>query len=139
MAKTDRFREQHNELLKIAGQIVPYLKESTLSKDASAVRDLLSKLMGTLKVHLSMEDKSLYPRLVSHPDKKVSKLAKDFIAEMGGIAKAVTAYAGKWNTEERIRAEAATFIAETKGLFDALGKRIERENNQLYPLLDAHG
>ena len=35
------------------------------------------------------------------------------------------------------RADAAGFIAETEGLFAALGQRVQRENTELYTLVDA--
>lgn len=137
MALTDRFRTQHDDLLAIAGQIAPRLDAAELSKSATAVRDLLSQLMGALKMHLTMEDNSLYPRLLQHQDPEVRKLAKQFMTEMGGIAEVVQAYSAKWSTERKIQEDPETFITETEGLFEALAGRIDRENNQLYPLADA--
>ncbi len=139
MGSTDRFRAQHEELLGIAKEITAQLSVATLSQDASVARGLLSKLIGGLKVHLAAEDKSLYPRLINSADEEVSQLATEFMEEMGSIAEAVLAYSGKWQSAAKIQDDAATFINETQDLFGALANRIDRENNQLYPMMDAQG
>lgn len=54
---------------------------------------------------------------------------------MAGIKPVVAAYAKKWN-EDAIRKDAQGFCTETRGLFAALGGRIQRENTELYALVD---
>jgi len=48
-----------------------------------------------------------------------------------------TAFAARWSSGEVIAAAPARFRTEADGVFAALGRRIERENEQLYPLADA--
>jgi hemerythrin-like domain-containing protein len=139
MAATDSFRKQHGELLAVAGEIGKTLDPAQLAKDATQARTLLSSLAGKLKVHLAMEDKTLYPRLMQDPDPKVSGLAKRFADEMGGIAEVFGGYMERWPSGRAIQEAPQQFVADTKKLFAALATRIERENNQLYPLLDARG
>ncbi len=136
MSKTKSFRDQHDDLLKIASEISAHLNVDELTKDASEVRSLLSKLLGKLGVHLSMEDKTLYPKLLEHSDERVKSMAKRFIDEMGGIGEAVKAYKGKWSSPVQIQKDPSDFIEQTKGIFDALVKRIEKENNELYKTVD---
>ncbi len=136
MSKTKSFRDQHNDLLKIASEISAHLNVDELSNDASEVRSLLSKLLGKLSVHLSMEDKVLYPKLLGHSDERVKSMAKIFIDEMGSFGEAVKAYKKKWLSALQIQKDPSDFIEQTKGIFDALVKRIERENNELYKVVD---
>ena len=136
MSKTKSFRDQHDDLLKIVSEISAHLNVDELSNDASEVRSLLSKLLGKLNVHLSMEDKALYPKLLEHSDERVKSMAKRFIDEMGGIGKAVKAYKDKWPSALQIQKDPSDFIEQTKGIFDALAKRIEKENNELYKAVD---
>ncbi len=136
MSFTHRFREQHADLLKIMKQITPHLNLDELNINVNIVRLLLSKLLGKLAIHLVMEDKSLYPEMLASNDERVKKSAKKFMKEMGGLAEAVTAYKKKWPSDLPIKEEPAEFIAETKVLFVALTNRIERENNELYKMLD---
>lgn len=136
MAKSDRFRKQHDELLALAGELAAELDESGLAKDATAARSALSRLSGKLIVHLTMEDAHLYPRLMESGDADIKNTAKNFIDEMGGIAKAFTAYTEKWPTAAAIEQDPSAFITETKGIYAALSKRIDQENNVLYPMMD---
>ncbi len=130
------FRDQHDELLKIATEISAYLDVDKLSGDAGEVRGLLSQLLGKLSVHLSMEDKALYPKLSEHPDERVRSMARSFMEEMGGIGEAVNEYKSKWSSSLEIQKDPGDFIEQTKSLFDALSKRIERENSELYKVVD---
>ncbi len=136
MANTQQFRQQHDDLLTIATKMAESFDVDSLSRDAKEMRALLSELAGKLKVHLAMEDKHLYPKLLAHEDIAVRTTAQKFIDEMGGIAQVFTTYLDRWPHAKAIQGNAAGFIEETKGLFNALGNRINRENNNLYPLLE---
>lgn len=139
MSATSNLRKQHNDLLAIATELSTKLKPETLSENASEARTMLSKLAGKLQVHLSMEDKSLYPALLKHSDESIKKTAESFIAEMGGIGTVLKKYLDKWHSAEAIQSDANGFITETGGIFNALSKRIEKEDRELYPLVDELG
>jgi hypothetical protein len=136
MNRTDRYRNAHAELVKMVSEISGHLDASKLQKDAVHVRSLLSAFFGHLRHHLGMEDKALYPELINSKDPNVKSLAQKFQTEMGGIKDVVETYAKKWTTAAIIQANPSVFVQETKSLFDALGKRIEKENNELYAAVD---
>ena len=121
MARTDRFRMQHNELL---------------AADGAAARSCLARLMGKLTMHLSTEDKVLYPELAASKDAAVATLAKRFSTEMRSTAAVVTTYNNKWHTPTAIKADPKSFITESKQIIAALADRIKRENNELYAAAD---
>ena len=131
MSFTTKFRQQHDEILALVGELTQLLKGGA---DAEALRGVLSNLAGKISFHLAMEDKALYPRLAKM-DEKTSKLANKFMEEMGGLGGTFAAYNGKWQVSA-IRADRAGFAAATQTVFAALGKRIARENAELYPLAD---
>ena len=135
MARTDRLRKQHVELVKVVEILSGYLNEANIAQDAAGARTAMSELAGKLGVHLSMEDKVLYPEMIKCADPKTKATAEKFVLEMGDIATAFTAYNGKW-TIPFIGADPASFIKETKGIFEVLSKRIAREEGELYPLAD---
>jgi hypothetical protein len=56
---------------------------------------------------------------------------------MGGLAGAFESYMKEWSSSTAISASAAAFTEQSKGIFNALSKRIHRENTQLYPMADA--
>lgn len=137
MQNTQRYREQHDELLEIATEISGYLQESRILSEAAKVRSLLSRLLAKLKIHLAMEDKNLYPRLLESNDQNVVRMAKSFLDEMGGIGAAVNEYQQKWASAMQIQNSPREFIEHTKSIFNALKGRIDKENNELYRAADA--
>lgn len=134
--KTDHFRQTHDELLQLAGEISKLLTPAELQKDAAKVRSLLSRLAGKLSVHLQMEDKSLFPSIEAYGDARLNSMLKRFVEEMGGLKDAFTKYTNKWANPDHIKNNAVEFINETKSVFNALAKRIEKENRELYKLID---
>jgi hypothetical protein len=133
MAYTDNFKRQHQELLGIVGEITGKLKSEP--GDAKGLRMLLSALAGKLTVHLAMEDKALYPRLAQVNVDNSRSVASAFQQEMGGLAGAFAEYNQKWQ-QSAIQADPGGFARATQELFGALGRRIARENTELYPLAD---
>ena len=137
MARTDKFRRQHEEILVLARKIAALLGETIPIEDASLIRSLMLQLSGKVTMHLAMEDKSFYPSLVDSHDSSVRSLAKEYMDEMGVLATTFGHYMTSWTSAGAISDAAAAFSVETKNLFNALSKRIARENKHLYDLVDA--
>ena len=64
MGLTDNLRRQHTEILKMAGEI-QHLIGCGAVKNATALRGVLARLTGVVKVHLAMEDSSSYPLMLA--------------------------------------------------------------------------
>ncbi len=136
MAATDLLRRQHQGLLKIAQQLDGLLNPSVLPGKEAEARRVLSELVGTLVMHLAMEDQSMYPRLLVRKDPVVASKAKKFADEMGGLRAAADAYVARWTTAAAIAKDGAEFISETTGVLAALRARIAREDGDLYEMVD---
>jgi len=136
MARTDRFRIQHNELLALAGELQALLNPQSLAADGAAARNCLGKLMGKLTLHLSTEDKVLYPELASSKDASVANLARRYAEEMKGVTEKLAAYNQRWSTPSAIKAGAEAFVRETKQVLSLLADRMRRENQELYAMAD---
>ena len=136
MAKSDRFTQQHDELLVLANDLAATLDVAQLSANATKARSILNKLAGKLLLHLGAEDQFLYPHLLASANAETKRIAQQFVDEMGGIAQAFVAYNNKWKTSANIQADVTGFIGETRAIYAALAKRIEKENTILYPLMD---
>lgn len=136
MPIVDTFKQQHAELVDTVQQLDKLLQSGTLASNAAEARSLLAQLSGKLKVHLSMEDKNMYPKLQESADPNVKGKAQKFIDEMGGIAQAFTDYTGRWPNAIAIQQNPDGFIQETKGIFAVLADRIHKEESELYPLVN---
>lgn len=136
MSKTQRFREQHSDLLAVAQEIETLIRPNVLADNVEKARSALSRLFGKLHVHLSGEDQGLYPRLYASEDARLKSMAKQFSDEMGNITGVIKEYNQRWLLVSKIRQDPAGFCEQTAALLKALRNRIERENTQLYKLAD---
>jgi hypothetical protein len=114
MAYTNKFRAQHGELLNVVKSIVQLLDANGLRNDAKEVRHLLSVLHGKLSVHLAMEDKSLYPRLLRHHDSDIRATTQRYIDEMGSLAGAFTAGRHRRQSSRILRHSSRKLVACSK-------------------------
>ncbi|CAN7549280.1 hemerythrin domain-containing protein [Duganella sp. LjRoot269] len=137
MARTDNFRKQHVEILSIAREINQQLGPVVSEEDATRIRRQLSKMHGLVGLHLAMEDKSLYPSMLRSDDSAARALAQRYSDEMGDLALAFDNHMKAWASSASISGAANVFTEQTKGIFNALSKRIHMENTQLYPVADA--
>lgn len=134
---TKAFRRQHSEILDLVQELTSMLRTEDLKKDAASICNVRSRLVGLLVVHLAMEDRVMYPQLVSGSNPAIATVAQRYQVEVGDYKAQFEAYLSRWRTCEDVQANPPSFIRETKRILDALVGRIERENSELYPLVES--
>lgn len=135
MATIDLLKEQHYELLDIASALSLHLQIDRIAETPEVVHELLNSLAGRLRVHLLMEDRGLYPLLLEGDDEEVKRLTREFMDDIGGLSARVRKYMLSWSVPRLIREHPRDFARETRELLQELSNRIDREENELYPLL----
>ena len=130
-----RLRAEHAALATLSGFLMELVAtpEPPRPTELAAVRGMFRD---TLVRHLKCEDWILYPRLKASGDVELQRLAREFVGEMGHLAEDFTAYDTRW-TEAVIARDWAGFCSETKTILDAIEMRIEREEAELYPAVEA--
>ena len=130
-----RLRAEHAALATLSGFLMELVTapEPPRPTELAAVRGMFRD---TLVRHLKCEDWALYPRLKTSGDAELQRLARQFVGEMGHLAEDFTAYEARW-TEEVITRDWERFCNETRAILDAIGMRIEREEADLYPVVEA--
>ena len=136
MNVTKQLRAQHVQIAELINDINGSLKVGWVSENSDKLRSQLAKLSGVLKIHLLMEDDHLYPLLMKSIDDDIAATAKRFKEEMGSLSDTFKGYSERWLRLKNIHDEAEDFVTETKAVFDALVKRVIREDNELYPLIE---
>ncbi len=136
---TESYRHQHNEVLRITEEISALLDDKVLSYDAAVVRTLLSKLSGTLIVHLELEDYHLYPKLLEFSDDTIAMTAKKSQKLIGVFKNNFLSYIQRWQDQSSIQKNPVEFIAQSKEVITDIKSRIKFENNDLFVLLEKHG
>lgn len=124
---------QHNELYKLLAEMksLGYNIESSADKIALNI----NLLAGKINIHLQSEDKYLYSLLLNSQHTEVRKIAKDFIAEMGHIAKTFNEFKIKFNTKNKILNNINEFKLEYPKIMNAISNRLNKEDKKLYVLL----
>lgn len=136
MADINNLRRQHEEIVTLMKNLVAYKSEQDIKKNAFALSLILGQLAGKIGIHLMAEDRFLYPKLSAHINESIQVIGKKFADEMGGLAQGFTDYREKYANATLIAEIPISFLNDTAAISSALFKRIEVENEVLYPLLE---
>lgn len=130
----ERLRAEHAALVTLSRIVIEMTKAPHPPRptELASARGLLRD---TLVRHLKCEDWVLYPRLKASGDPDLVRVTREFEVEMGNLAAEFVAYDDKW-TAERVEAAWPDFCRETRIMLDVLAMRVEREEQELYPLAD---
>src|SRR5581483_5456470 len=115
MSITALLRQQHAELLALAGRISSLLAAGF---DAHDLRSLVSLLVARLRVHLAIEDRVLYPQLAEHRDPAVRQLASALAAEVGDLWARVEQYRDRWPHCPAVDGNRNAFAEETRAVLE---------------------
>ncbi|MBP9597266.1 MAG: hemerythrin domain-containing protein, partial [Fusobacteriaceae bacterium] len=99
MANLDNYFRQHKEISELINTIKTMAIKDLIA-NSKEIATTLNNLSGKLKVHLSMEDRYLYPNLKAKNESK--NIAEKFENEMGNLAKEFLNYKEKYNTYIKI-------------------------------------
>lgn len=136
MARTDNLRKQHAQILASAREINVMLDQPLNDTTVKIIRSLLSKMHGLVGLHLAIEDTSLYPNLLADTRPGIRTMAQAFMLEMGALTGTFDAHLKRWASGPGLLENQAAFVSQTRALFNALSKRIHRENTELYLAAD---
>jgi len=132
----ETMRAQHAAAEEMAASLMAIVASYRGHCDAVPIAQLVGKLNALLRAHLAYEDSVLYPALMRTGDPKVAGLAHWFHDEMGMLAPRFEEFARSWSGPTVIDMMFDRFRDEVTQILTALGARIQRENDQLYPLAD---
>lgn len=136
MIFTANLRKQHEETIRIINEISNYLTTASVAENSQQIRALLSTLIGKVNVHRAAEDNYLYPKLLKHESKELRSLAEKYYKGFINTKDALSNYSSKWASSTKIKDNPKEFIEDTKGTFNRIIDRIEKENNELFALAD---
>ncbi|HKU66807.1 MAG TPA: hemerythrin domain-containing protein [Candidatus Baltobacteraceae bacterium] len=130
--RTKVYRRQHAALRTLLDETSSHL----VPLDADACRIGLAKLARLLGTHLALEDRALYPRLMTHDDPAVRRAAIKYQASMGRLRPAFDAFHDRWSRCDAIEAAAHEFTAAFRVIAAALRQRMDFEDAHLYRMID---
>ena len=134
MSSLAQLRAEHAELVKIVREWEALI-ESDAPPPSVELFDVRRRLSSLLIAHLKAEDWVLYPPLLESDDPEISRVARNFVDEMGGLAASYSIFMERWDALG-IQADWTHYQKEARAISKALGNRIVRENRELYPLVE---
>jgi hemerythrin-like domain-containing protein len=132
----DKFKSQHVEILTCIATLRK-LSHAGVAGNAAEIAQLIISMSSIIKLHLAIEDRSLYPALARSGDGHMVNKGRQFQVEMGTIAQAYEKFALHWNTAKALQEEEEAFKADANIVLRKLHERIQRENVDLYPKVEA--
>ncbi|MFL0250934.1 hemerythrin domain-containing protein [Clostridium neuense] len=135
MIDISNFTRQHKDILSDINEIDKIVNRQDYEEYLNEFVSHINNLSGRLKIHLSYEDKFLYPSLVDGQDTELKNLAQEYAHEMGDIADVFSHYKNEFNTKSKIIERLDTFKVNTKHILDEIKNRISKEENGLYKVI----
>lgn len=133
----DKFKQQHVEILSgITG--LRALVKSGIRTNADEIARMIVSMSSTIKLHLAVEDKVLYPALKETGDASLAQMGKKYQDEMTSIAHAYLSFARRWNTSVTLSSKPEEFRSDANNVLRILWDRMRKENTEFYPAIEAY-
>jgi hypothetical protein len=131
-----KYKAQH---IAIFGDIRKMKELSSLgiAEHAEDIAQLVIRMSAMIKLHLSIEDRFLYPALQEMNDRRLASMGKQYQHEMTHIAEAYGEFAGKWNSAQHVATDPEGFRADANRVLKVLFERMKREDHDFYPAVEA--
>ena len=131
----DKFKHQHTDILRSIATLRA-LAQAGAQANATAIAQGIVAMSGTIKLHLAVEDKVLYPALQRGDNAELARLGRQYQSEMESIASAYDAFARRWNTADNVRRSAQDFRNEANVVLRKVYERMQREDHDFYPRIE---
>jgi hemerythrin-like domain-containing protein len=134
--KLRNYLEQHDNITEEIDFIVNNISFEITEELAGELAKHINLLAGKLNIHLSMEDKYLYPSLTIKEKEIANFSIADYVNEMGGLANEFTDFKGNYNTRQKLIANKNSFKTDAKLIMNKILTRIKKEEDTIYKLID---
>lgn len=84
-----------------------------------------------------MKDRALYPALQRSGNDGMARIGQHYQQEMGGFVREYDSFAHRWNQPEALRGDEQGFRNDVNVVLRVLQERIQRENHDFYPRIEA--
>jgi hemerythrin-like domain-containing protein len=132
----DKFKHQHEDILADITALRE-LVHNGIESNAEPIAARIIGMSGNIKLHLTVEDKVLYPTLAGCGDAALARMSHLYQLEMNGIVAAYMTFATTWNSGARLLAAPEKFRAEANGVLRRVYERIKKEDREFYPAAEA--
>jgi iron-sulfur cluster repair protein YtfE (RIC family) len=136
MKNLDQLKRQHIEIFEVLKETKELIRDGNYEENSQVIAKNISNLAGKLQMHLLNEDRFLYPSFLKSENKDLKSKAEAYTSEMGGLSDKYKEFKTKFNTKNKILADINLFKSESRNVFMAIEKRINKEDNDLYKIAE---
>ena len=136
MAIVSSLHEQHSDLKRHAEGILALFGRKNIAQDGTAIRLQFSAFARKLRVHLALEERYVCERLLRHPERAIVDKVVLHQSEMRTLHRRITECANRWTSAVEILGEPAQLIEETRKVLALTSTRFEKEDRELYPIVE---
>ena len=133
---TGTLRDEHRAITDGVSRLGGLVLDIRTRGDAHDARAAILSIDAVLHRHLQFEDRELYPALMAAGDPAIRELGGKARENMGGVIDVWSDYRDRWMVEA-ILGDRRRFIDARPVWSAPFSLRMEMENDQLYPALDA--
>ena len=132
-----QLKEEHVQLIRLFEEVKSEISQGDI--EPNILVEQLRDLKYILLAHLALEDKLIYPKLTSSDNKEAQNIGKKFSTEMAEISNVVLAFFGKYIIIDiqKLKSD-KEFEKELTGIIEAVVKRVELEENTLFPAYEQY-
>lgn len=138
MADIKNLERQHEDIRllmsEIKNQVYMSGNKEYLQENVDHIVKNINILSGKLKVHMSTEDRYLYPAMKISENPVLRKASKEYSSEMTAISEAFVSYKSAFNTRSKVLANDKEFVHLSQTILKKLETRMDREDKELYPV-----
>ena len=133
----DKYKNQHTAIVTCI-QHLKQLTQAGITDNAAAIAAQVIKMSSIVKLHLSIEDRFLYPALQEANNPRLAMLGKQYQHDMTHIAEAYGEFARTWNDAGHVAADPEGFRAAANRVLKVLFDRMRREDRDFYPMIESN-
>lgn len=137
MVNFARCHEQIHKITEISNVFLYLIRERDMC-DTDCARQLFFEYVGKVRQHMEMVDAQFCGRLIQSQDRVMVNTADRFLSGSMEIKRIFAAYLKDWCDERKRElkiADHAAFVKDTNQMFGLVLDRIQRETENLYPLI----
>lgn len=131
-----KFKNQHTRIFECIKTLHRYSSQGIVEHAQDIAATVIS-MSSLIKLHLTVEDKVLYPALRSSNQRSLARMGEQYQEDMKIIVSSYEEFARKWNTAASVAQNPAGFRADANTVLKRLHARIRQEDSQFYPAIEA--
>ncbi|WP_413456717.1 hemerythrin domain-containing protein [Herbaspirillum huttiense] len=131
----DKYRREHADIIGHVSTLRT-LCANGIAEEAPAIAREVIAMSSVIKLHLSVEDRYLYPSMQQAAPALAAK-ARLYQEEMKEISAQYGQFSRRWNDAQSIAEQPEAFRADANRVLRLLFDRIGRENRDFYPMVEA--